>query len=188
MKPLSLIAACLLALAACKEDEAALPPPVTMSGDALGFYCQMTLSEHPGPKAQVHLADTPAPLFFSQVRDGVAYLRMPEQSAKIAAIYVNDMGRAHSWENPGIDNWILGRDAFYAVGSDAVGGMGAAELVPFASRDSAKAFVKRRGGRVATLDEITDAEVLAPEPDRAADPDENDYMGRIKALSTEGNG
>ena len=73
MKPVALISACLLALAACKEEQAALPLPVAMSGDALGFYCQMNLGEHDGPKAQVHLAGTPAPLFFSQVRHAIAY-------------------------------------------------------------------------------------------------------------------
>lgn len=196
MTRLLLISAGLLALVACKEDDLTLPPPVTMSGDALGFYCQMTLSEHPGPKAQVHLANTPAPLFFAQVRDAIAYLRMPEQDARITAIYVNDMGRAHSWDNPGIDNWIAARDAFFVLGSDAVGGMGAVELVPFSDRDAAQSFARQRGGRVVTLDMIPDTEVLAPDgtpngppvPEPASDPDTNDYLGRIEALKNKGNG
>ncbi|MFV0512146.1 MAG: nitrous oxide reductase accessory protein NosL [Jhaorihella sp.] len=188
MKPVALIAACLLALAACKEDEAALPQPVAMSGDALGYYCQMNLAEHDGPKAQVHLAGTPVPLFFSQVRDAIAYQRMPEQDATIAAIYVSDMGRAHSWENPGVDNWIAATDAFYVVGSDAVGGMGASELVPFARRQAADSFARRHGGRIASLDEIADTEVLAPANGPTQTPDEDDYLSRLRALSSEGNG
>ena len=43
MKPVALISACLLALAACKEEQAALPLPVSMSGDVLGYYFQMSL-------------------------------------------------------------------------------------------------------------------------------------------------
>lgn len=184
---LALICAAALALAACKDDRADLPPPVTMSADALGFYCQMNLNEHAGPKAQVHLAGSPAPLFFSQVRDAIAYQRMPEQEAQVVAIYVSDMGRAHDWDKPGIDNWVLARDAHFVVGSDAVGGMGADEIVPFASRDSAAAFAQRRGGRVVALDAIADAEVLAPS-DAPADGDDADYLSRLKSLRNEGNG
>ncbi|MDZ4093708.1 MAG: nitrous oxide reductase accessory protein NosL, partial [Paracoccaceae bacterium] len=77
----------LLPLAACRED-APLPGPVAMTAEAVGHYCQMGILEHPGPKAQVHLDGLPAPLFFSQVRDAVAYQRMPEQSGRIIAIYV----------------------------------------------------------------------------------------------------
>jgi copper chaperone NosL len=182
-------AAAVLALAGCKDETAALPDPVTMSGDALGFYCQMNLVEHGGPKAQVHLADTVAPLFFSQVRDAIAYQRMPEQDAKVLVIYVSDMGRAHDWDNPGIDNWIPATEAHFAIGSDAIGGMGADEIVPFANRDFALSFVKRRGGRVVQLDQIADTDVLAPAGDDSpADPDNSDYLSRLKALRSEGNG
>lgn len=181
------IAALLLALTACRDETAALPEPVTMSGDALGFYCQMNLNEHAGPKAQVHLAGVAAPLFFAQVRDAIAYQRMPEQDARVLVIYVSDMGRAHDWDNPGIDNWILARAAHFAIGSDAVGGMGADEIVPFARRESAQSFVDRRGGRVVRLDQIADGDVLAPSGgDRPADPETSDYLSRLRALRTEG--
>ena len=59
-------------------------------------------------------------------------------------------------------NWVDGSDAFYVVGSDAVGGMGAPELVPFAKWDDADAFAKKRGGAVKTLHEIAAEDVLAP--------------------------
>lgn len=188
MRTLALIPAALLALAACRQEQAALPEPVAMSADALGYYCQMALGEHDGPKAQVHLAGAPAPLFFSQVRDAIAYQRMPEQDAPVVVIYVSDMGRAHSWNDPGIDNWIAATDAFFVVGADVTGGMGASEIVPFASRESAATFAGRRGGRVASLAGIADTEVLAPVAKDAADPGEGDYLDRLKALSSEGNG
>jgi copper chaperone NosL len=158
-----LLLAVALILGACREDEAsALPPAVAMTEEALGHYCQMNLVEHPGPKAQVHLSGMQAPIFFSQVRDAVAYMRMPEQSHAIAAVYVSDMSRAPSWEDPGKENWIAVDAVHFVVGAETPGGMGAPELVPFSQRADAEAFAARQGGAVVSLGEISDDEVLAP--------------------------
>ena len=184
-RPLILLT-CLLALAACSEDETAnLPPPVTMTEEALGHFCQMNLTEHPGPKAQIHLDGMLAPLFFSQVRDAVAYQRMPEQSHAIIAIYVNDMAVAESWHEPGIDNWLLAENAHFVVGSDAAGGMAAPELVPFGDRAAALAFTAERGGTIMQLADIPDAEVLTPvelDPDHGGE-DDDDFEDRLRSLS-----
>lgn len=158
-----LLAACaVLALAACREEEVVRPLPVTMTAEALGHYCQMNLLEHPGPKAQVHLEGVAEPLFFSQVRDAIAYQRMPEQSHAITAVYVSDMGAAPSWEEPGADNWIAADTAVYVVGATVTGGMGAPELVPFSDRAAAQAFVTRAGGELLSLEAVPDETVLAP--------------------------
>jgi len=185
MKPTAFIL--LLALAACRDDVASLPDPVAMTADAVGHYCQMNLLEHPGPKAQVHLVGLPDPLFFSQVRDAIAYQRMPEQSNTIAVIYVSDMGAAPAWEDPGAENWIPAATAFYVVGSGQSGGMGAPELVPFADAAAAQAFAAANGGQVAALDQINDADVLAPLADGGAPGtgDAADYLERLKKLSAE---
>lgn len=159
---LALAALLLLALAPGREDEAAVPGPVTMSDEALGYYCQMLLIEHPGPKGQIHLDGLDEPIFFSQARDTIAYLRMPEQSYPVLAVYVSDMGTAESWEQPGRDNWIPAAEAFYVVGSNRVGGMGAPEAVPFGERAAAEAFAGKYGGSVRRLDEIDESLVLAP--------------------------
>ncbi len=176
----------LLALAACQEETAALPQPVTLSADAVGHYCQMNMLEHPGPMAQVFLDGIPYPLFFSQVRDAIAYQRMPEQSHMIAVIYVSDMGAPDaSWDDPGADNWTPAAAAVYVAGSDRVGGMEAPELVPFAERDAALDFIARHGGEVLTLDQVPDTLVLAPvefEGDTGAD-DDADFEDRLRALS-----
>lgn len=162
-RPLALAALAALALlAGCKEDVAQAPEPVMLTAEATGHFCQMNLLEHPGPKAQVHLAGLPDPLFFSQVRDAVAYQRMPEQSHAIAAIYVNDMAAAPSWENPDAANWISAETALYVVGARTTGGMGAPELIPFSQRTAAEAWAAEHGGRVLALGDIPDAEVLAP--------------------------
>ena len=183
-RPLLVLA--LLALAACRTETAALPDPVALTEESVGHYCQMNLFEHPGPKAQVHLDGMPYPIFFSQVRDAVAYQRMPEQSAIIAATYVNDMGASGAtWEEPGAENWIAADAAFYVVGSDTTGGMGAPELVPFAEEGDARAFAAEEGGQVLRLADIQDAEVLSPVDvgdGPAAAGDDADYRERLQAL------
>jgi copper chaperone NosL len=152
-----------LLLAACFDEEAATrPAPATLTEEAAGHYCQMIILEHSGPKAQIHLAGLADPLWFSQVRDGIAYLKSPEQDGDIVAVYVNDMGAAESWASPGPENWIDAETAFYVVGSDAIGGMGAPEIAPFADAAAASAFIATHGGAMARLDEIGLDAVLAP--------------------------
>lgn len=176
----------LIVLAACKPDAADTPPPVAMTAEAVGHYCQMNVLEHPGPKGQVHLKDVAAPLFFSQASDVVAYLRMPEQSHAVTAAYVTDMSRAPDWDHPGAQNWMLVQDAFFVVGSTRAGGMGAPEVVPFSARAEAEAFAAAHGGAVMRLDDIPDRAVLAPAaPASDETADEGDYAARLRALSTE---
>ena len=182
-----LVALLLVAPAACREDTAALPAPVAMTAEAVGHYCQMELLEHPGPKAQVHLAGLPDPLFFSQVRDTIAYARLPEQSHPILAIWVNDMGApGATWDDPGATNWIDARRAHYVVGAAVEGGMGAPEIVPFADPAAALAFAAEQGGTVMDLAQIPDALVIPP--DTADTGDDADYARRLRALSNQPEG
>jgi copper chaperone NosL len=171
----------LLLLTACRED-AVIPLPVAMTATSTGYFCQMEIMDHPGPKAQVHLKTYPGqPLFFSQVKDAVAYLRMPEQNDTVTATYVSDMGAAASWDDPGAMNWIAADTALYVVGSTAKGGMDAPEFVPFADTDKASAFAAAQGGQVMTLAQIPDA-ALTPPPTDGTD----DYAGRLRALTQPG--
>lgn len=183
-----LLALALLTLAACREESAALPAAVAMTEESTGHYCQMALLEHPGPKAQAHLAGLPNPLFFSQVRDVVAYQRMPEQSHVVTVAYVSDMGApGATWDDPGAANWIAASDAHYVVGSGLAGGMGAPELVPFSRAADAQAFVARHGGQVLRLDQIPDSAVLAPVEtgENGGAADEDDFQRRLRAVETE---
>ena len=157
---LALLAA--LALAACKDEQAAAPDPVRLTDAATAHFCQMTMTNMPGPKAQVHLAGFEDPLWFAQIRDLIAFLRSPEKVADIRAVYVSDMDAAQSWARPGRDNWTEAGSAFYVVGSGKRGGMGAPEVVPFAGQAAARAFAEAEGGEVMRLDDIPDAAVLGP--------------------------
>jgi len=174
----------LIVLTACKEEVAQDVTPVALSAGAVGHFCQMQLLEHEGPKGQVHLGGLPgAPLFFSQVRDAIAYARMPEQSHEILQIWVNDMGAdGASWAMPGAGNWIDADAAHYVVGAAVEGGMGAPEIVPFAARDQAIAFAAAKGGNVMPLDAIPDSAVLAP-AGLDDDADDTEFENRLRALS-----
>ena len=187
-----LIAGLLALLAGCQEKVTQDTTPKDMTAETLGHYCQMNLLEHAGPKGQVFLEGMPAPLFFSQVRDAIAYLRGPEQMAPILAVYVNDMGATGAtWDQPGDGNWIAIDKALFVVGSARQGGMGAPETVPFSSRQQAEEFARVEGGRVLSLAEITDDMVLAPVED-VVDPnpqdDNTDFQNRLRALSNKAGG
>jgi copper chaperone NosL len=143
----ALLALALLGARRLREEEADLPDPVPLTGEAVGHYCQMDLLEHPGPKAQAHLVGLPHPLFFSQVRDVVAYQRMPEQSHVVAVAYVSDMGApGASWEDPGPRTGSPPRTRSMSSAARSRG-MGAPELVPFARREAAEAFAPATAGR-----------------------------------------
>lgn len=191
MRRVLLLALPLLALAACKEEAQDISA-VALTADSVGHYCQMNLLEHPGPKAQVHLEGLPGmPLFFSQVRDAVAYSRLPEQDGVILAIYVNDMGApGATWDDPGAANWIPAAEAHYVVGSKVEGGMGVPELVPFSDLDRAAAFAAQKGGTVMALSAIPDSAVIAPVALDAGAGTEGDpdYNQRLKALSDQTGG
>ena len=173
----------LLLLAACRE-EAGPPAPVAMTPESIGFFCQMNMLDHGGPKAQVHLDGFPGqPLFFSQVRDAVAYLRSPEKDGAVLAIYVTDMARA-DWNDPAHAPWVEAAKASYVVGSHRLGGMDQPEFIPFADPARAEAFALQNGGKVYAFADIP-AEALATE-EPSSPGDAADFAARLNA-ATKGN-
>lgn len=173
----ALVALCAVSLAGCFEEAsvADVPLPVAMTEEAVGHYCQMDVLEHDGPKAQLHVARLDAPLWFTQVRDALAFMRLPEETDEVTAIYVSDMGRAAQWNDPGAENWIDANKAYFVIDSRRTGGMGAPEAIPFGTQDAADQFIDVHGGRVAALGDIPDDYVLGPVSitfgDDLADPD-----------------
>lgn len=145
---------------ACSDRQpAAIVVPQELTRDAVGYFCGMTVLDHKGPKGQVFLTNRPQPLWFSSVRDTIAFTMLPGEPKNVAAIYVTDIGRA-SWDQPEPGTWIEAREAFYVLGSDRIGGMQAAELVPFASREDAKQFIKQHGGEIVVFDAIPHASIF----------------------------
>ncbi len=146
-----------------KENPAIdIPGPIAMTEEAVGHYCNMNILEHTGPKAQIHLKNIDFPIWFSQVRDAVAFTRLPEETHEVTAIYVHDMARATSWEAPGDDAWISIDKAHFVIESEKNGGMGAPETIPFGTRDAASEFAALNGGRVVTFPDIPDDYVIGP--------------------------
>jgi len=145
----------LLLLGACGDErEAAAPPPAEMTAEAVGHYCNMALAEHAGPKGQIFVAGKDRPVWFSSARDTIAFTMLPDEPKDLRGIYVTDMGKAESWENPGNAAWTDARAAFYVIGSKQRGGMGQMEAVPFAERARAEAFAKENGGQVMAFADI----------------------------------
>jgi len=134
-------------LAACnKQPTTEAPAAQKLTRDANGYYCLMTVVNHTGPKGQIILSENKV-LWFTSVRDTIAFTLSPEEPKNIAAIYVNDMADAN-WDNPGLDNWINARNAWYVLGSNRTGGMGAPETIPFSTKEKAELFVKKQGGAI----------------------------------------
>lgn len=137
------------------------PPPAEVTAEATGRYCGMLLVDHEGPKGQVHLAGK-GTVWFSSVRDTLAFMRLPEEPRDFTAVYVNDMGRSTQWEQPDAGAWVDPREAWFVIESDARGGMGAPEAVPFSQERAARTFQESHKGRVVRLAEIPDAYLLGP--------------------------
>ena len=152
----------LWATAGCDGDEepVAKPPPAELTRDASGHYCGMIVVDHSGPKAQVHLPDQTEPVWFSSVRDAIAFTMLPEEPRRIAAMYVNDMGVA-AWDAPEPGTWIDAASAWYVIGSGRMGGMGVPEAVPFAARDAAARFAAAHGGRIVALGDVPEGYIFA---------------------------
>jgi len=176
MRRFSLLFAVLapIVLAGCWEKQTAeLPAPGSMTVEDIGHYCGMNVLEHPGPKGHIFVASLMEPVWFSSVRDTIGFTMLPDEPKDIRAIYVSDMGKAPSWEEPGADNWVEARKALFVIGSRAKSGMGGDEAVPFGDRAAAEKFVGENGGRIVKFDQVprdyvlTSAGALA---DDEADP------------------
>jgi copper chaperone NosL len=164
------------ALLGCsQQEEVAMPDPFTLDAQAIGRYCGMNVLEHDGPKGQIILTRIPEPIWFSSARDAVAFTMLPDEPKNIAAIYVSDMATATSWEQPGADNWIDAKNAFFVLGSRQRGGMGTSETVPFSTEEAARAFAATNGGKVVRFDDIPLDYVLG---DSDEEPDD-DAVGAI---------
>ncbi len=131
--------------------------------DAIAHFCGMNVSEHGGPKGQIFLAGQETPMWFASVRDTLAFTILPGESKDILAIFVNDMGKARNWEKPEPGAWVKADEAIFVAGSDARGGMGVAEVVPFANRVAAEQFRAEHGGEIYRFGEVPERYILGAE-------------------------
>lgn len=159
--------ACLMLLIGCDNNQvAAPPPPAELTSDATGYYCSMTIAEHPGPKAQIFSTGVATPLWFPSVRDMFAYTMLPEENQDTHVIYVSDTGVTDDYADVVEGAWIEARKAVYVLGSEIQGGMGLPEAVPFADHAQAAAFAEEHGGDIVSFDDVSPDFVFAEiEPD-----------------------
>lgn len=171
--------AAVVALAGCDDRQTSeIPQPRKMTAESIGHYCGMNLLEHPGPKGQILAAGLIEPVWFSSARDTIAFTMLPDERKDIQAIYVSDMGRAASWDNPGTDNWVEARKAVFVIGSRVKGGMGGDEAVPFSDRSAAERFAVDNGGRVVTFADVPRDYVLEAGNDKANEVSDGDASAR----------
>lgn len=148
-----------LLLSACQPSQKAeAPKPQLPPSDAIGYFCNMLVAEHTGPKSQIHLTGKAEPLWFTSVRDGIAFTMLPEESQAVTALYVSaiDATTEFNLEHPELfeETWVDATWAFYVIDSSKRGGMGAAEAFPFKDPKHAEQFAEQYGGRMVTLAEI----------------------------------
>ena len=151
-----------LTLTSCnKEKTAEIPLPAPYDAQAIGHFCGMALSEHPGPKGQIWVESQPKPYWFASVHDAIAFTLLPEEPKDISVIYVNDVAKAPSWEHAEDGGWIDARKAFFVIESSLSGGMGTPEEVPFSDKIAAEAFARKNGGRVVSFEDIPKDDILS---------------------------
>jgi len=120
--------------------------------------CGMVITQHPGPKGQVHLkAEKMVPKFCSS-RDMFNFALQPENKRQIAYMMVHDIASTN-WEQPDDGAFIDAASAFYVYGTSKKAVMGSA-VAPFSTKAAAEAFAKENGGRLLTFKDIT-LELLA---------------------------
>jgi len=168
---------CIL-LAGCNEDIAGQPkpPPQEPTAASVAYFCSMGLLEHGGPKAQAFRSGKSEPLWFSSIRDAVAFSILPGEPKDILALYVNDMAKARNWERPEAGTWVEAHDAWYAIGSDYNADMGGKEPVPFSDEKAAQSFTTAHGGTVVRFDDIPEKYIL--------ESDENDGITKVSTVES----
>jgi copper chaperone NosL len=170
LRTLAAAAFVVLPLLGCKDERLAKapPPPIEPSAASIAHFCNMAVLDHAGPKGQIFLDGRSEPVWFSSVRDAIAFTLLPEEPKTIAAIYVNDMAKATDWRHPEPGSWVEARAAWFVLGSDYSAAMSETEAVPFSDREAAERFVRQHGGRMYRLAEVPEAYVLGWEAPPAA--------------------
>jgi copper chaperone NosL len=143
----------LTAMAGCGErsGDAGALGPVEINAATSCELDGMLLADYPGPKAQIRYAGQEAPVFFCDTVELFNTMLRPEQVRKVAAVYVQDMGKA-DWNQPR-GHWIDARSGIFVLGSKRHGSMGPT-IGSFAQEADARKFIEQWGGRMLRYDEV----------------------------------
>jgi copper chaperone NosL len=144
--------AMLAALGACSQAPHKAHP-LEPTDDTVCVLDGMALKDAAGPKAQIHYTEG-KPDFLCDLNELFDVVRAPESKRTVAAVFVQDMGKA-DWDHPQ-GHWIDAKTATYVAGSGKPGSMGPT-FGAFASASDAEAFAAREGGKVLRFDQVTAA-------------------------------
>jgi copper chaperone NosL len=153
----------ILFLVACENSSPRqVYEPQAVTRDAIGYYCNMIVEDHAGPKGQILLTDAEKAIWFTSARDAVAFNLLPGESKNIAAFFVTAMDEAE-WDHPEkqLNSWIHAKSAWYVINSKQRGGMGQMEVIPFKQEQSASNFINEYGGEVVSYIDIPENYILA---------------------------
>lgn len=137
--------------AGCGSGERQASGPLELPQGAVCALDGMILADYPGPRAQIHYELGP-PEFYCDTIEMFSIFLQPEQSRRVAALYVQDMA-ATDWDNPQ-GHWIDAQAAWYVQGSSRMGAMGPT-FAAFLRKEDAEAFAARFGGEVLGFDQVT---------------------------------
>jgi copper chaperone NosL len=147
MKYFLLLSVALLFSCSQSNEKLAKPDPIKLDDDEIGYYTQMIVADHSGPKAQLWLDDRSKPIWFVDVRDAILFKRNPEEADNISIIYAHDMAKNPDYRNVQ-DFWVDLENAVFVIKSERKGGMGMPETIPFSNRQSADEFINKHGGEL----------------------------------------
>jgi len=106
-------------LVACENSSSRqVYEPQAVTRDDTGYYCNMIVEDHTGPKGQILLTNKENAVWFTSARDAVAFTLLPDEPNNIAAFFVTAMDEAE-WNHPEkqINSWIHAKSAWYVIKS-----------------------------------------------------------------------
>lgn len=146
----------ILLISACDNSSSGKTyTPHTLTRDDIGYYCNMIVEDHAGPKGQIILSHSEKAIWFTSIRDAISFSILPDEPKNIASFFVTAMDKAE-WEHPekNINNWIEAKSAWYVINSKQRGGMGQMEAIPFRQQQSANNFIEIHGGEIVSFSDI----------------------------------
>ncbi|WP_281685959.1 nitrous oxide reductase accessory protein NosL [Pseudomonas citronellolis] len=154
-----------LLLAGCgdsRQDAADLAPVPFHNGDEC-HVCGMLIDGFPGPKGEAVSAGKVRK--FCSTAELLGWWLQPENRHDGQHLYVHDMARS-DWNHPDDRHLIDATSAYYVVGIQRPGAMGAT-LASFGNQADAERLAKAEGGRVLRFSEIDQAVLQGVNGDHA---------------------
>lgn len=140
-----------LLLSSCSQSTVSEATAIDFTNDTACALDGMLLSEHPGPKAQIHYQGQEQPEFYCDTVEFVSIVTETERKTPMIGLFVQDMAVAN-WEAPR-GHWIPAKSALFIHGASKHGSMGPT-IASFSERAAAEKFVAQYGGKIYSFAEL----------------------------------